>query len=304
MKPELQLINNQIACCDKALEKLKSEKAEPPKLNFKPNENLGEGQAGEEELEYRQSLLDLLANLHNSINKVIFTDKTHLDKIKLIDKLINSFISDGQELADETIPKTWDDGVKEGIKQLKKLNSKNKYNIKSIDTTKKELIHQQQHLNIQKIGINLKLFILINFINDHKTPTKSKKSVDKATPKPTWTECMRQLNKEDPSLTEEELIEWCDEWNSGFIDAQNNLDKAGLFGWLETHKEALLGTLIMGVGIIGDLIADWVSVGDENVCDECLDLEAKSPHHITEWPSDPHFGCRCEQQNIRLASLE
>jgi hypothetical protein len=283
-------------------------KAVKPQLTFKPDKDIGEGTATKEELEYRKELLSLLEKLYEEINKFIWKKEAPIKKLDKIEKLIDKFVVNGQKLVEKSIPQIWDEGIDEGLNELEKIDSESEYKIDKIDDSKQGLIREQQTRNIRKIGNNLlgrlEQLILINTINENKAPSKQKKSIQKAVPTSNWTECMRQLNKEDSTLTVDELRDYCESYESAFNEAQNNTDKAGMWGWLAAHREALLSALIMGTGILGDLIADWVTWGDDRVCDECLELEAKSPYSILSWPSEPHFGCRCEQQNVRLASLE
>jgi hypothetical protein len=114
---------------------------------------------------------------------------------------------------------------------------------------------------------------------------------------------MIKLHEQEPDLTEDELREQCEGWENGFNDAQNNLDKLGLFGWLTTNHLAFYSTLLWGTVLVGEIIADWVTEGDDRVCDECLENEANSPYSIFDkiWLIIVHFGCRCWMDNIRLA---
>jgi hypothetical protein len=291
------------------LENLKT-KAVKDRLSFEADETIGEGSASEEELAYRQQLLDLLKELYDDVIDIINSNKEPLKKIKQIDNLIDIFIDEGQDIVNEVIPKTWDDGIDESIDTLNDIDDSEDYDTDNIDTSKRDLILQQQLMNIEDIGLRLRgrirqsLLVTAIKTHDEESTKKSKTIKQKAKKYPaSYTPCMIQIAQEDPNLTEDELREIC-LWESGFAEAEENTDKMGVWGYLNANKEAILAGLIMGTAITGDLIADWETVGDNNVCEECQDLEANSPYSILKWPSEPHFGCRCKQENVRLASLE
>ncbi len=283
-------------------------KAVKQRLTFTPDKDIGEGTATKEEYAYRQELLNLLEDLHGDVEDIIKNDDEPLDKIEDIDKLIDTFIEDGKDIVNETIQNTWDDGVDDATNTLNEIDDDKNTATINPDTSQLDLIIQQQLMNIEDIGLKLRgrlrQFILVQAINTQTITTTKNKAIKKASPTPssTWTECMRELHKLQPQLSETELRDQC-EWDRSFEDAEENMDKMGVFGWLEAHKEAILGTLIIGTSIIGDLIADWVTMGDENVCENCQDAEAGSPYSILDpiWQILIHFGCRCWMDNIRLA---
>lgn len=296
------------------LEGLKTKEAPTPKLTFEPNENIGEGGATSEELAYRQELLDLLKELYEDVNEIINQDKGPLDKIRRIDFLIDTFISDGQDIVNEVIPQTWDDGVDEAITTLEEIDDTEDFDTNEADTEKLDLILQQQLMNIEDIGLRLRgrirQSILVNAIQRplQEAQQQNKAITKKASKKypASWTPCMIQIARRESNLTEDELREQCI-WESGFIEAEENTDKTGVWGWIEANKEALLAGLIMGAGIVGDLIADWATCEDLNncpsdgpVCDECQAMSGET-YYLTAWPGEPHFGCRCGMDNIRLA---
>lgn len=278
-------------------------------LDFQPNKNLGEGQATPEELKYREDLLKLTEQLYKDTTKVLNSNSTPDEQIKEINKLIDTFISEGQDLVNTSLPETWDKGVNDGIKELKNIDNKKSYNTKKIQTNKLDLILQQQLFNIEDIGLKLRgrlrQFILINAIQEPNDTSVEKSIILKATPTSKWTKCMLQMHTRYPHMSEEELRTECEkEIEPAFQDVQDNIDKMGLFGWLTTHHEAFLGTLMMGAMVLGDLIADWVTMGDERVCEECQEAESKGPYSIFDaiWSLLIHFGCRCWMDNIRLAT--
>lgn len=278
-------------------------------LTWTPDENMGEGQATTEELSYRQDLLDLGNRLFKAVGKIMDADYTYSVQIQKIDIAINDFIQEGQKLVLKQIPKTWNDSVEKGMNTLQRIKRSNKYDEDQIQTQSKDLIISQQQMNIEDIALRvrgrLRQQILIDEIHTTPpTPSHINNTITNAIPRPNWTQCMIDLNKTSPNLTEEELRDECSrEWETGFSDVEQNLDKMGLAGWLWANKLALISTLAMGTAVIGDLIADWVSQQDDRVCEDCLELEAGSPYSVLSWPDEPHFGCRCEMQNIRLESI-
>lgn len=290
-------------------------------LDFKPNENLGEGKATPEELKYRQEILDLGDEFLKGTDKVINSKSSPTQQLEEIDKLANTYITDGQKLIKSKLPDEWDNTTDEGIKILKKLDSKKKYNPKKIETIKKDLILQHSLFNIEDIGLKargrLRQYILLNAIQSPNDTSLEKSIITKATSTSNWTPCMIQLHRTQPELSEQELRDECNQqWQNAFTDLQDNSDKLGLFGWLTTHKEALLASLIMGVSILGEIVADFATCEDlgtcdpkENpgpgedgpVCDDCLSLSGETFSILDAiWSIIIHFGCRCGMMNIRL----
>src|SRR5574343_623144 len=75
-------------------------------LTFKPDKLMGEGEATPEELSYRQDLLDLLGRLYKVVGKRFKTITNPSDLIRKIDSDVNDFISEGQQVVLNHIPKT------------------------------------------------------------------------------------------------------------------------------------------------------------------------------------------------------
>lgn len=284
----------------------------PRRLDFKPDTSMGEGKATPEELEYREALLDLVGRLFKVIGKTMKQDLNLTDKIKKVDLDINDFIMEGQKTVIQYIPETWNAGVDEGLSILQKIGKSKDIRKDKVQTEQRDLVIQQQQMNIEDIGLRLRgrlrqrLNIAAIRGNKNKIPSHLNNTLINAAYPPGWTRCMIEMHREDSGLSEDMLRELCLEmdWMDDFNDTQTNTDKMGMAGWLWAHKEALLASTIIGTAVLGDLIGDWVTVGDENVCEDCLDLEARSPYSVLEWPDEPHFGCRCSMENIRLASNE
>lgn len=324
MNHKLQLINRQLAHCEKAIKKLKCSKKDSLQPTFKPDETKGEGQASEGELKYRQDLLNLLEPVYNDNKKTVNSNDTYDKKIEKIENRLDKFVTDGKKLINTTVNSTWNKSVNNGIGILKKIDKNKSYPTKNISTYKRDLILLQQEKNIEsiasKIKGNLTNLILIKAIQSDDTSSKKTVQTIKASPIPnsTWTQCMRDLHKEEPDLSEQELRERCS-YDSIFNDAQNNLEMLGWFGWIQANGMALLGTMIMGAGIVGDLIADWFTCEEDPsmercdsgspVCDDCLDMRDEYVgisilDSIWNLLGNMHPWCRCGMGNIRLASME
>src|SRR5574343_1512076 len=145
-------------------------------LTFKPDKLMGEGEATPEELAYRQDLLDLLGRLYKVVGKRFKTITNPSDLIRKIDSDVNDFIAEGQQVVLNHIPKTWNNSQEQGMQTLKRLDGKKKFDETKIATDQKDLIIQQQQMNIEDIGLRLRgrlrQTININAIRDSdKTPS-------------------------------------------------------------------------------------------------------------------------------------
>ncbi len=278
----------------------------PKPLNFKPDLEMGEGTPTPEEVEYRQALLDLANRLYKVVKGRFKTITNTQDLIRKIDNDINDFILEGQKVVLQYIPQSWNQSQEEGMSKLEKIGKSKQFDESKIDDNKRDLIIQQQQANVEDIGLRLRgrirQYIYIKDVQDNKNVQTLLNSLTNATYPKSWTKCMIEEYKADPTLTEEELRNICEgtEWEDEFQDVQDNLDKVGLFGWVASHKAAMIATMAMGTSVLGSLVADWVTVGDDRVCEECQDLEANSPYSVLNWPESPHFGCRCSMENVRL----
>lgn len=78
--------------------------------------------------------------------------------------------------------------------------------------------------------------------------------------------------------------------NITFRNESARADAIGQFGY---HESSVQGNLSMAAG--EGIFFPWVSVGDDNVCDDCLDLEAGGPYPADNYPESPHYGDRCNE---------
>lgn len=129
-------------------------KASNIKPTFKPNKDLGEGRSSEENLAYRQELLDLLENVYKDSKDVLNSKRNPNIKIGMIDKIIEDYISDGKKLIESQITEAYTDGAKYAAAQLKKLGAKPpkiEKNPERLDS----LIRQQQ-MNLEDSALTLR----------------------------------------------------------------------------------------------------------------------------------------------------
>ena len=114
----------------------------------------------------------------------------------------------------------------------------------------------------------------INLPDDFTLPTQSE--IDQ------YQQLLDELNQygriEDPETQEYKYWQW----------QQDIADKIGSFGDLESQKQ---GDLDLYKG--QQVMIPWVTAGDDNVCEDCAELEANGPYPPDEFPEPPHYGCRC-----------
>jgi hypothetical protein len=78
--------------------------------------------------------------------------------------------------------------------------------------------------------------------------------------------------------------------NITFNNQSSIAEQAGQFGY---HESSVQGNLEVAKN--EGILFPWVSVGDDNVCDECLELEADGPYPADDYPESPHYGDRCNE---------
>ncbi len=242
--------------------------------DFTPDEDLGEGEATDEEWEYREELLAALALIYPGLSKLIKSNLTVEEKLTKVDEYIDKFITNAQKITTTTTTAAWDTAVQSANSQVKDKTTKLRTNA-TPDTARLDTIQLQQTNNIEDIALvlrgRIRQGLLIAEI---------------------------QSNYELSDDQSENKYNYLD---NAFLTAQTNLDKAGMYGWIESNKAGLLETFAVAGTILGAVIvAPWVTMGDDNVCEECLDLAANGPYSVLFWPADPHFGCRCGQGEIEI----
>jgi hypothetical protein len=122
-------------------------KANTNEPDFKVDANMGEGKAGKDELKYRQELQDLLESLWKDVKTADDED---------IPELINTFIEEGQTIAEEYINKIYDKNVEIALDKLEEIGIKTK----APKTSKpKDALLAWQLFAVERIGRQLELDI-------------------------------------------------------------------------------------------------------------------------------------------------
>lgn len=248
-------------------------KASTDEPSFEVDEEMGEGEASQDELSYRTELLVLLAALFPVITRIVQSNDSIDTKITKIDKELANFQSKASKLAEKSNSAAFKNAVAEANQTLNSLFE----DIEKIkaDNARLNIIIQQQLYNIEDISNFLRGRIIQGlYINE----------VDSV---------YGQATLDETFL------------NTAFNEAQSRLDKMGMFGYLKSFDQGNLTTLLAGAALMGAILeADWVpdysNPDPEWPCDDCIGLEENGPYLLTEWPEQPHFGCRCDRENIRI----
>ncbi|GEM_PF-4699051 len=129
-------------------------------LTFKPNKDLGEGNASDRNLEYRQALLTCLKEtVYNPMTKILDSGKSVDDEIQALDGYIDDYIKKGQEIVEEYLTDAYQTGAKQAVSQLKKAANKQGVNIKPKIPDKPERLQQiiqMQQMNVEDYGLTLR----------------------------------------------------------------------------------------------------------------------------------------------------
>lgn len=129
------------------LEMITSMKANTNEPDFKVDANMGEGTASKDELKYRQELQDLLESLWKEVKTADDED---------IADMINTFIEDGQTIAEEYITKIYDKNVDIALDKLEEIGIKTK----PPETSEaKDALLAWQLFAVERIGRQLELDI-------------------------------------------------------------------------------------------------------------------------------------------------
>ena len=242
------------------------------KPTFTPDEDIGEGEATPEELEYRSALLLLLSALYTGAVKVIKSDKKTPDKIKTVDKLLDNFNKQSQTLAEKYPSSFYAAAIKEANTKLKALER----NLNKVDPGEKLLqpILLQQLSNLEDITNYIRGRLIttlrLNDVNDFYdlTPTERR---------------------------EEQNID------GAFTTAETRLDQMGVYAFTQSHKYGLLGTFMAAEVVLGlVLVADWLTMEDDRVCEDCQAMAEAGPYPVALWPPEQHFGDRCYPGDVYI----
>jgi hypothetical protein len=252
---------------------------------------MGEGTASDTELSFRKALIDLNQPIYDIIIKGIKENEGSLTKqLAIVDEQTALLLKQGTPIILATDKSMTDDFVTIANSNLKKITPTIKQ-IKPDLSDNLSILQDEQaddwknicdDLNY-KIKSGLRQQALTNNLHTKPAPsTKAKKKPKK-------------------KVVENDY----DYVNVAFNQTQQRQDGLGWYGYSQasliglhgTYFNAIAAGLVIGSGgaIVSDLVADWVSQGDSDVCPDCEDLEAGGPYSIFNWPQDPHFGCRCYQ---------
>ncbi|MDZ4171134.1 MAG: hypothetical protein U1C19_03125 [Methanobacteriaceae archaeon] len=286
----------------KAVEKLRNSSKQLKKLNhnslqvmvvkvkaptWKPNPNIGEGVPTEEELKYRQSLINEFKTVTIKAKKIINSDKLPEEKLEEIDHIIRDLETKLKQIITRTVRTRFQAGFDEVQNRLTEARYSK---LKDKDSRKRlSTVLQLQLDNLEDICFQLKnkwrSLILKQSLKTGTIVQKDDKKKKKKDTVDYEDECDDEESEED--------TEFC-----GLLPhTQDRLDKTGFAGWIETYKEGLIGAVLLAAPMVDRLRVYWDSVGDESVCITCQEYEENSPYTIIEVPETPHFGCRC---NLRV----
>jgi hypothetical protein len=171
MKPATKYVEDMIDLVDGAINELESikESEENPSshkhhlstkadLSFKPNKNLGEGNASERNLAYRQDILTILKEtVYLPIQKMLKKNLEPEEEIKFIDGCIEDYIDKGSAMIEKGLTKSYQQGVDEANKNMKEAAKKQKFVYKATTPDKKYL---NQIIAIQKRTLEDKALVL------------------------------------------------------------------------------------------------------------------------------------------------
>lgn len=295
-KQQLIQIKNEIHNCRLDLEEIEHGHVhEARKPTHKPNKNMGEGKASKAEIDYRTDLITPFQEPHAKIKKIIHGPGTEEQKKKEIDSTIQDFKkTDFKPIINTHIYDINQTAIDWANKELQRIE----------DEKKKETLHPTIHeAQGNKYQPNqaetLSPLIIQQYGNMGNILDGLENDIDQA-----WQRCAI-IKKTRPK----HQCPFDDYLDESFARAENRADGMGWYGWFKANETGLLATFMMGSVVLGSLEADWTPceiTGDcptpGPVCEECWALYDENPYLITNWPEEPHFGCRCSMQNVRLAS--
>jgi hypothetical protein len=287
---KLARIQNEIRNCRLDLEKkAHGHTHEVKKPTFKPNRNFGEGKAGKLETDYQSELKTQLKDPYNKIKAVLRKQGTDDHKKQEIDAIIQDLQrTNYKEIVNQHIYKISDNAIDKAdkiIKQLEKeadkeATERRKYEPDQAETLSPLLI--QQYSNAEDILDSVGW------------------DIDQA-----WQRC--KIVKQTRPNFKCNFEDYVDE---AFARAEKRTELMAWYGWFKSDELSELATMLVGMGILGDIEADWTPCEvagncetDGPVCDDCWALYDGNPYLIVNWPEEPHIGCRCNRENYRLASM-
>ena len=253
---------------------------------LKPNKNLGEGTATAEEVAYRQEIIDFLKPVITQFNELKnrnypLSDKDITDGDKLIDNIIQVYVSSVQQVVRKHVTSQYQNGWSKMYGHLTDAGV-NPPVQRAIQPRLRALLKQQLD-NVEDIGYRLRgrLKQIVNL--------KDVRSYYQQSPK---------NFRQDINTTKKKPVDtWDDDLDSAINEAQNNSDMLGLYGFVEAATSGFLQAGLFATTALAGTTAllieiPWETQGDENVCDDCEALDGQT-FSIWDYPGYPHFGCRC-----------
>jgi uncharacterized protein (UPF0179 family) len=271
---------------------------EARKPTFKPNKNLGEGKASKLEMDYRADLITPFKTPYNKIKEILNGKGNNEQKRREIQDILQDFKRSWNYRAtvNEHIYKISDTAIDKAnriLKQLEKDAEKEHAFINIMEATERNKYQPDQSDILSPL-------LLQQYNNIEDILDSVGYDVDQA-----YQRCaIIQKTRPDFKCN---ISDYIDE---AFAKAEARADGMGYFGWFKGDEVSELATMILGVGVLGHIEADWTPCevsgdcpSDGPVCEDCWALYDENPHLIVNWPEEPHFGCRCSRSNYRLASM-
>ncbi len=273
--------------------------------SFDVDEEKGETKPTQEQVDYRQKLLDILSDLYDNAKKTVYNNALTADnKASNIDNFVQTFINDTQKLVQNTVQTRYQDGYESMNGYLTK--AKVTPPAQQQEQPRLQSIVRQQIQNVEDIGLiirgRLRQKVDMNDIQSYYHYKASKKLKQAQSD---WTPCMKQQHKVHPDWSEAELESYCEEDDSTdnvFNNAQDNLDQLGMFGWLESFMAGYLVAGLLATALISNLTIElpWLTCLDNGnctrngPCGDCEDMADGGPYPIDNFPpSTLHDLCQC-----------
>jgi hypothetical protein len=121
---------------------------------FVPNPTLGEGVATPQELEYRQELLDVLAEFRAYVYDILHSGYSVGDMKRLLDNATSSFITDSHEVVDRQINNVYNLSRDQAGAALNQLGLSSLED--NIDRTRIDMLITQQKDNLEAMAFDIR----------------------------------------------------------------------------------------------------------------------------------------------------
>ena len=229
------------------------------KPNFKPQEDMGEGEPTREEQTYRAELLLLLGAFFSRTVDALQTKHPNSYKISRIENLGKEWIFTSQQAIERHLSKIFQSGVKDMNRQLKEVGIAPQN--RGVNIRYYTLLEQQQANMIyianqihDKLGQQLRIQEL----------ERQFKTISNARTKPLP--------------------------NNAFNTALKRADAAASYG---SNVAYMIGQQAAAEPWKDIIQVDWLTAHDSKVCMLCQSYEEGGPYKIDKIPIIPHNWCRC-----------